>query len=435
MGKNRVSIILVFSLISAFSSVLRASDLSELSKVNCKNLNQVLNNFGGLKSFYISVPRDWSNEKGSRIPLFVWYKKGEFKYPPLLLLHGGPAANSASFPSKFADLIKKYPGDVVSLDQRGGNSCSADLTGNLPLTSYIHLQATNIVNDLEYLRRYYFSGRKWRAFGQSRGSLVLHMYLNYFPNSLESVHAHGWSLMDSGQASKMTFIRANAYLRTSEAYLKKYPQDRAIVAKIKRSINNQICWPAFEGHTYCGPSVVDIFGYDLGKPTSWDGIHKNLVGTLDANGNVNPTALYNVILKAIKSDGFAWINYIAATFSQESFYPDYASLVALRNFPIYNMPVLSEIRYLSDVIKPSHGIKWRSNSFVPDYAKIKSYLERNPRFNYFLYSGALDSIAPVEIFQHEVSKLGGAVKYNHFLNSGHDGWWSEPLIQQRLLLF
>ncbi len=414
---------------------VNASDLSDLSKQNCVNLVQALNKVGGIKSFYAQVPKNWTEEKGAKIPLFVWVRQGDAKYPPLLLLHGGPAASSAGFPAKFADLIKKYPGDVVSLDQRGGNSCSSDFTGSLPIASYTYLQATNIVNDLEYLKRVYFGNRKWRAFGQSRGSLVLHLYLNYFPSSLESVHAHGWSLMSASQAPKMTFLRAYSNLRTSAAYLKKYPQDKVMISKIRASINQQMCWPAFEGHRYCGPNLVDIFGYNLGKPTSWDETHKTLSSVFDSTGNVNASAMYAMIQTAIKADGFVWINYIAGTFSQEAFYPDFASLIALKSDPIYQIPVLSEIRYLSEVILPAHGINWRSNSVVPDYDRIRNFLTRNPTVKYYLYSGALDSISPVESFQHELSMLGNKVIYTNFPNSGHDGWWTEPLIQQRLLSF
>jgi pimeloyl-ACP methyl ester carboxylesterase len=427
--KKLILICTFFLSLSAFAE----TDLQTYIAQGCQDFKAKLNRLQGASYGYDQVPMDWKNPSGGKIPLFWWRRAGAPSFPPLLLVHGGPGGNSWGFLLRLPKLIDSYPGDVFSIDQRG-EGCSNTLAGNLPPSAYAHLMARNSVYDFEYLRNKFYHGRTWRAFGQSRGSIILHYYLDMFPQALESVHAHGWSLMPANLAPGTTRLRAIGYQRTAAAYVAKYPEDVALVKRIRASITPLNCWPGYESRQYCGPDVLDVFAFDLSRMALWENLHKLLNSVVTTEGTIDTKKVSAIIAERVKSDLFASANYIVATFTREVFYPDYNTLLRMTGTPEFQEPLLSEVRWWRNGILPALPI-WRSDADPVDYARIRRFLASHPRFKYYLYSSALDPVAPVEIFRTEVTALAPYVRYTNLQNSGHDGWWSEPLMAQRVLDF
>jgi pimeloyl-ACP methyl ester carboxylesterase len=428
-----VKLIFVLNLALSFSAFAQ-TDLQNYISQGCQDLKTKLTKVPGISFGYDQVPVDWKNQNGAKIPIFWWRRAGSPNFPPLLLVHGGPGGNSSGFLLRMPKLIDNYPGDVFSLDERG-EGCSNTLPGNLSPVSYAHLTARNSVYDLEYMRNKIYHGRSWRALGQSRGSMILHYYLDMFPQALESVHAHGWSLMPANQAPGITRLRAIGYQRTAAAYVAKYPEDVELIKKMRAAITPITCWPGYESRRYCGPDVVDVFGFDLSRVALWENLHKSLNSVLERTEEVNPKKVYALIADRVKSDLFANANYIVGTFTKEVFYPDYSTLLRMTGTPEFQEPLLSEVRWWRNGILPAVPNNWRSDVDPVDYNRIRRYLASHPRFKYYLYSGVLDPIAPVEIFRSEVTALSPYVRYTNFQSSGHDGWWSESLVTQRVLDF
>jgi pimeloyl-ACP methyl ester carboxylesterase len=410
------------------------TDLQQFIAQGCQDFKRKLLANRRISIGYEQVPKNWQAPNGAKVPLFWWKRSGSPNYPPLLLLHGGPGGNSTGFLVRMPKLLDTYPGDIFSLDQRG-EGCSNNLPGNLAPSNYTHLKTRNTVYDLEFLRKKHFQGRPWRALGQSRGSIILHYYLEMHPDSLESVHAHGWSIMPAHLAPSMTRLRAIGYQRASAEYVRKFPGDISLLQKIRASISPITCWNSFEGRRHCGPEVIDVFALDLARFALWENLHKSFNSVINPDGSVDSQKVYSLVAERIKFDLFAHLNFIVGTFAQELAYPDYQTLLKLTGSPEFDLPLLSEVRWLRNGILPVANLSWSTQADPVDYIRIRRYLESHPKFKYYLYSGVWDPAAPMEMFDYEVRTLGSNVNYTNFQTSGHDGWWSEEIVAQRLMTF
>lgn len=202
-----------------------------------------------LREITLQVPLDHGNPNGGTIEVFarvVTGKDGE-KKPYLLFLQGGPgheAPRPALYPSPSPNWLERALEDfqVVMLDQRGtglSTPVSADpdygpLAGKTPReqAAYLtHLRADEIVHDAEALRAY-LGGKRWTLLGQSFGGFTSVQYLSSHPEGLAGAILTG-GLTAVGHSIEEVYGETwRIMMDKSEAYYRKFPEDRDLVRKI-----------------------------------------------------------------------------------------------------------------------------------------------------------------------------------------------------------
>ena len=422
-----VKFILFFvALLSVKNAIAVSNDSLLLTQEACKAFQAKLKADPRFITGTAQVPKYWdANPSTETLPVFWWMRKGtDSSYPPIVFLHGGPAANSWALLDKWKTVIDQYPGDFVSFDHRG-EGCSKTLASNLPLAAYQIYRIRNIIKDIEFLRQNVFHYSTWRVMGHSRGAAMVHYYLEMAPDAIESAYAMGFSIMPHGQQSQYPMIRAHGYYRTSEAYLEQYPSDAALLQKIRETIENEkMCWPGVDGAQLCGANALDVLGYNYVKNLSaWNGLHSKITAMTDSK------SIYDTLAPLFITDTYGHFNYIIATNGQDFGSPDMVTSAMLKKTanPIYVEPALAELRYVNEVIAPQYPVDWTAHVDTLDYYKVLANLTSHPKLKYYLYAGSVDPIAPVNMFLGEVAFLGDKVNFK-ILTSGHDGWFYSELL-------
>ncbi len=411
----------IFSL-NVFVARAATDDSLTMTKIGCQNFTKRLSEMKGLTSGNYLVPKYHSHPYGKKIPIFWWKREGTNKSaPPLVFIHGGVAGNSWALLDKWPTVIRNYPGDFISLDLRG-EGCSKELSSNLLPSEYRHLSVRNVVKDLEMLRTQLWGYAKWRIVGHSRGSAIVHYYLEMAPQGLESAHAMGYSIAASEFQSLNTLVRAQGFYSTAQTYLKLYPEDEERVRLIRSRIKPETCWLGLDDRKICGPSALDVFANYLSRRSSWKDLHSTLTSMIDFDST------YAAIQKRLPNDVYGHFNYIISTNGQTFGNPDSVMTELLKSNPIYTDSFLSEIRFIVNAISPSVQVPWRASVDSINYDRIKRFLTSNPNFKYYLYSGALDPIAPPMAFKWETDFLGSLVNFVNLPDSAHDGWFDPILL-------
>jgi pimeloyl-ACP methyl ester carboxylesterase len=416
--------ILLFLLVPTTGAYAATTDSLTFTQSACKAFISRLKSTPRVTFGFAKVPKDWSRPHGQKLPVFWWKRAGtQSSVPPLAFLHGGVAGNSWGILDRWQSVFNDYPGDIVTFDHRG-EGCSKTLPSNLAPSIYKNLGVRSVVRDMEYLRKNVFKYSKWRIVGHSRGSALAHYYLEMAPEALESVHAMGFALAPTYLQKFYAVFRAQGFYDTAKAYLIKYPGDDKLVKKIKSFITKDTCWLALDDRKVCGPDVLDVFANYLGRVSSWEDLHKKLISMVDFK------TTYATIGARLSSDLYGHFNYIIATNGQEFGSPDSDLTVILNNKPVTTEAFLSEIRYIGKAIMPSVNIPWHSAVDPVDFNKIRNFLREHPETKYYLYSGALDPVAPPMSFKWEVGFLGSLVKFVNLPDSAHDGWFDPILLKQ-----
>jgi hypothetical protein len=65
---------------------------------------------------------------------------------------------------------------------------------------------------------------------------------------------------------------------------------------------------------------------------------------------------------------------------------------------------------------------------------FKTALQVMPAGSFYLYSGEKDCFVPKEGFVEEITAVGPLLHYTHFMNSGHEGFYTENQVWNDLLL-
>ena len=284
----------------------------------------------------LQVPADYSSGFSTLMNVAYWVRAAKTSvtdYPPLLLVHGGPAGFSNRFLT-WTKVINDYPGDVIALDVRG-DGCSSELSSGLPIDHYNHLRARNIVRDLEELRtKLYGKNTKWRVFGQSRGSVVGHYYLDMFPDSIESLHLHGYSMGTPQSMAEYSRIRSFFSARASWAFAIKYPQAGTALKKLRKWLDaKSICFDVImhedvnSPHKVCGGVAVDGLSFELTNQANWSPFAAKLEGLIDSNGNVDETAARQYLQSKLENHIYVdHMNYVMGTNGQDMGQPNPAIL-------------------------------------------------------------------------------------------------------------
>jgi pimeloyl-ACP methyl ester carboxylesterase len=395
----------------------------------CHAFQERLKALPNVTSGIAKVPLDWEDPFDNQlIPFFWWKRKGiDPSFPPLAFIHGGPASNSWALLDNWKAMLADYPGDLIAFDERG-EGCSKTLRSNLPSAAYVHYRVRDIVQDLEFLRTDVFGYKKWRVMGHSRGAAIVHYYLEMAPEGLESAHAMGFSIMPNVQSAYAQY-RALGYFRTAQYYLEKHPEDAATVSGIRDTIaQKQMCWDGLDDRKICGSGAVDVLYQKLKYTSSWDKLH------LIISSMVDEKSIHDAIAAALLGDVYAHFNYIVGTNGQDFANPDSKTAEVFKSTsdPLYVDPFLAEIRFVNESMAPTANIEWTGHVDRLDYDQIQSFLSSHKDFKYFLYAGYYDPIAPLEMYQPEIQKLGKRVHFDVLYKDGHDGWY-DPIVLKRLM--
>lgn len=193
----------------------------------------------------VTVPLDWARPEGATIEVFarevVDPARKDEALPLLCFLQGGPGGKSPrptkSSPAWLAKALKTHR--VILPDQRGtGRSTPVDAAtiagfdGEAGADYLACFRADSIVDDLEHLRKTVFGGARWQTLGQSYGGFLTLTYLSRAPEGLSACYVAGGipSLDPSAETVyRHTYPRVRA---KNERFYKRYPDDRALVARI-----------------------------------------------------------------------------------------------------------------------------------------------------------------------------------------------------------
>ncbi|WLR95106.1 alpha/beta fold hydrolase [Shinella zoogloeoides] len=198
-----------------------------------------------IRDHVVTVPLDWTQPAGRTIEIFARevvdpVRKDE-TLPLICFLQGGPGGKSPrptrGGPPWLHKALKTHR--VILPDQRGtGRSTPVDAAtiagfdGEAGADYLACLRADSIVDDLEHLRKAVFGGVRWQTLGQSYGGFLTFTYLSRAPEGLSACYIAGGmpSLDPSADAVyRHTYPRVRA---KNEAFYKRYPDDRALVARI-----------------------------------------------------------------------------------------------------------------------------------------------------------------------------------------------------------
>ena len=238
-----------------------------------------------VRDHLVEAPLDWERpDDGRTIELFarevVDPTRRHEDLPRLLFLQGGPGGKSprpSGGPPWLKEALKSYR--VILLDQRGtGRSSRIDATfmarfadGAAAAGHLGHFRADSIVRDAEHLRTTVFGGGRWETLGQSYGGFLTMTYLSLAPEGLAACYVTGGLPgLTTGpeEVYRRTFPRARA---KSERFYRRYPADRALVAKVADLIEaDDIRLPDGDRLSV---RRLQIVGIDFGTGPGFENVH------------------------------------------------------------------------------------------------------------------------------------------------------------------
>ncbi len=441
---------------SSYAFAQNAATLAECEKFKIDAAKEALVEIGALE-----VPADHfasaTTKPGPTLSIFYWIRRGtDSTKPPVLLIHGGPGGNSWRYYATFK--TSTYTGDIVSIDNRN-EGCSHSMAYDKNPSDYRIFRSRQIVEDLELLRAKLYPGSagssrltQWRVFGQSRGVTIAHHYLEMYPDSLESVQTHGFAALPANRIPEYTFMRSQWNARGSERFEAAFPEAATVLREAQSYFEkNKICLPMNFGKMNlplatqplaCGAKITDSISYKLSNYAKWSVISQDLLGLRMVNGELDTAKLGPAFTKELNGNIYVGhMNYIMGTNGQDVASPSPESFPMIRSDLALSKALISEGRFVADIVYPAYlksGYPlWTSGGDAFDFDKVRANLEKYKTaygrpFSFVLFSSIFDTIAGPEMYQDEKALLGDLVEVRSLTNSGHEGWSTEPAVQQHL---
>ncbi|WP_406509772.1 alpha/beta fold hydrolase [Streptomyces sp. NBC_00212] len=254
-----------------------------------------------------TVPLDHAAPHGPTIEVFAREvadrsRAGE-RLPWLLYLQGGPGGKSprpsAGSPGWLPQALKTHR--VLLLDQRGtGRStpvtarAAARFASPAQLATYLgHFRADAIVADAELIRRELCDGEPWETLGQSYGGFITLTYLSQAPEGLRACYVTGGL---PGLAATADDVYARTYPRVRDRVLDfyaRYPDDATRLREIADLLAaTDVRLPDGDRLTV---RRLRTLGLALGMGDGFERLHWLLDEALDAEGELTPTFLHQVM--------------------------------------------------------------------------------------------------------------------------------------------
>jgi hypothetical protein len=114
---------------------------------------------------------------------------------------------------------------------------------------------------------------------------------------------------------QFTKLRAFAYQRVSDRYLSLYPGDETLVRKMRNAIVPEMCCDGFEGRIFCGPEMLDVFGFHLSRVNAFAAIHGLMNSWVNPDGSVDIKKVYAAIASQVKTVSIGSLPYVLSAFA------------------------------------------------------------------------------------------------------------------------
>lgn len=458
----RVQAILMFFLsIQIVPNTLFAqnANMNPTTASQCETFKKQLSENPRVQVGQLQVPLAYSQTKQNsqnQINVMYWTRKPlqsqTSEFPPLLLIHGGVGGNSSGF-FTWKPIMENYPGMIISLDLRG-EGCSNFFPYNQNYLSFRDVTLEATVRDLELLREKIIPGKQWRIFGQSRGSAIVHRYLEMFPDSLESVHAHGLAMQNKNGYENYSLNRSLFNARTGQVFYEKYPSAGQVIDEIRDWLtHDQQCFTlnyavgemeASKRPKVCGAKVVHAFSGRLSAMSGWKAFAESLVAVKNSETQkINTEEAKKLLQSALDSSLYTrFMGYIFGTNSLEFHAPDIAVLEKAMAHPFLQTAKLSEGHFILQVAYPIyeqlHGSFLKANHIPYDFDKVRKSIENRKNtsqpLDVFVYMSSWDPVAAPEAFDDEKEELKDSAQFILIPESAHDGWKTHPQVVERLML-
>lgn len=397
---------------------------------------------------WVLVPEDYQNPNGYKIKVF-YYGKIQPGVTPIVFFNGGPGGNSHS---SFNVLTKTKTGfskwdkgtSFIYVDQRGTGCSDAYPEGKTPavIRRLANYGSHEIVLDSEVIRQNLFGNKPWKIFGQSYGAHIVHRYLVDAPHGIVSAHAHA-NTITSDPVERFA-NRLLSQKRIFENYFQQYQDDRAKVESLMKTLTSDMCYVDTETKKkVCGYGPLANLTSFLGWAPKWSNLHMWINYMWNEKG-FNESA-YQEFLSVYEFSGdipgynreiaSAVISFVDRNFyttCEETFKRIQSrgtSIDSLFVNECMGVTQLPEEDLGADVEALIQALPTRHLS--NDMLKLS--LERNMQTPFYLYSGDMDCYVPKESFAEEISVAGKLLKYTSFKGSGHDGFYTEPLVWENLI--
>lgn len=424
---------------------LAAAEIHPATKLQCQQFQEQLKADPKITTGAITVPVSYKTPNGQKIQIFYWVRKSlrSTKLPPLLLLHGGVGGNSSNLYTWKA-VMDAYPGEVVGIDHRG-EGCSNYFSYARPYTAFAEVSIENTVLDLESLRQTKFSGKKWRLFGQSRGSAIGHRYLARFPEALESVNLHGLAMQNERDIVDYSVQRSLFNARAGRTFYSKYPAAGKVIDSIREWLKTtpecfkinfeQADLPVERRPEVCGVIAVDAFSGKMSAMAGWEAFAKSLVELQAADGTLNTEGARKLLQANLDSSLYVkFLSYILGTNSQEFHAPDFDSLSRISRIPAIANAPLSEGRFIYEAMYPIfkrlYPGRFKAAHVVYPFEEITRDLlarkQQGKPLPVRLFYGEYDPVAGPEAFTYEKQAFRGVADFIFIPASSHDGWKTHP---------
>lgn len=411
------------------------------------------------KRGWIQVPENWKNPNSRRIKVF-YYTNYEGNKTPAAYFYGGPLGvdhySWTQFQKhryayrQFDRVSRGINVSFVYIDQRGtGCSDAVPIGADVSTSQRTSFYSTDqIVYDAEYIRMQLFgSHARWKVVGQSWGGEIINRYLLMYPNSIISVHNYAGGFVQ--HFTEFMYNRMAQQQRVTEAFMQRYPSARASFANLKKAIRPDDCIEAVNKNQVCGPVLIDaLVDFYLGEVALWPNFNQDLPKYILSNGRVDVATIK-------KNSGYVFDYFFSANILSSSIVWKQESPTAHRNgnlaidcMAAYELlrkngvdpaqmytdhcriVTLAYNKTISDILqKVMPAIPVRRVQTTHD---VLAALRNHPRINYYLYSGGLD-FYDVQTPIYKKIQSEKQIKYTHFANNGHFGYYDEIKFWQDLV--
>ncbi len=394
------------------------------------------------------------------IKVFYYYKKSSKLQNPVLFYNGGPGYTShgVAAPLEIAK-IKFGDGaeiaiDFIFMDQRGTGCSTHYPVGASPqaIEKLKWYGSSGIVMDSETLRSTLFGNRKWKIFGQSFGGHIVYRYLKMHPEGVLKAYSHGYPVGPTDFDYSYARIASQATVLTT--YYKLYPNDQSRLKSISSFFSDPTKCFKNKNIDYCGFENLRPLVYLLGFRDQWPQLHLAIISLAPA-GPVSEENVSQFI--AEQSEGLSsyhgvMTNYVDSEINKYDISLNLIGVMDSDSLPLANKKCSAIYSKIESVYKIKEAnllldeckapIQFQYEDSLADFLKnklqpadinfvtlddVKSALVKSS-IPLYLYSGSLDSFVPKELFQEQVTKLGKLVNYTNFLNSGHEGFFTEKRV-------
>jgi pimeloyl-ACP methyl ester carboxylesterase len=412
---------------------------------NCKDF-QSQNNFD-IKD-YIEVPENPDDPEGRKIKVY-YYGKIRSGKTPVVFFNGGPGSSSWSSHDQISvsqwDMDPSFSLGFIYIDQRGTGCSDPYPEGDDPdtLQRLTHYGSKGIVADAEAIRKKLLLDQPWKVFGQSYGAFIVHRYMVDAPQGIFSAHAHA-NAINSDPVERFA-NRIYSQQRVLERYFQQYPNDRKIIENLRSLLTKDYC---MQDETTklkdCGYNLLTSLISLLGFQPDWKALHRwlNQIWTedgLNLDSLKRFESLYHFPDMA-DEEGFKVADAVIAVTDRSVSATCAQVSERLKNRGVDAQNILLNECMGDFQVPPDLSSNLDNDPRILQLprspltiASFKEALEKNPNVPFYLYSGDLDTFVPQENFTEETQEVGSLIHYTNFMGTGHDGFYTEPLVWNNLI--